>query len=153
MARSYVISYYGSVGNATNHQLGLYQGSATGTRPKLFEFGLGSYAVPVDQASRFTMQRSGVATPTGGAAGTPLIYPIDYADPAALVSAYYQATGGQTMQGILGDWPLHQKATYRWVASPGREYVVPNVAWQGLGLVVSGQSAAYATDLTIMWEE
>jgi hypothetical protein len=125
--------------------------TAAGVRAKLYEFTVSSGATPADNASKLQVVRSTTAAPTGGAA--PTIAPLDMADPAALASAYDAATGGETMSTVLMLVSVNQRATFRWVAAPTKEFVCPNTQYAGVGLQSLAQSAAYNLDLTIFWEE
>lgn len=151
MARSYSIQISAAVGSTSYHMLCEYMATAAGVRPKIFEFGIGASATPADQASRYLMARCTTAAPTGGAA--PTIGVLDFADPAALASAYDSATGGETMSTVLGMWSVNQRASFRWVAAPTKEFVTPNTQYAGCGLQVAAQTASYNVDLTLMWEE
>jgi hypothetical protein len=151
MARSYSIQFTGANGSTSYHQLMIYMATAAGVRPKIFEFSIGASGTPADYASRFLLARSSTAAPTGGAA--PTVGPLDFADPAALASAYDAATGGETMSTVLYMVSVNQRATYRWIAAPGKEFLVPNTQYAGLGLQIAAQSTAYNTDLSLLWEE
>ena len=151
MARSYSVQKSGAVGSASYHQLAIYMATAAGVRPKIFEFAVGSSASPADQASRYLIARSSTGAPTGGA--NPAIGPLDFADPAALATSYDSATGGETMSTVLMMFSVNLRATFRWVAAPTKEFVIPNTQYAGCGLQVAAQTAAYNVDLTLMWEE
>lgn len=151
MARSYSIQFTGANGNVGFPQLMIYMASAAGVRPKIFEFVIGSSAAPVDYSSRYQIARTITADPTGGAA--PTIGALDGADPAALASAYDSCTGGTTLSTILYMVAVNQRATFRWVAAPGKEFVVPNTIHVGAGIQIAAQSTAYNTDLSLLWEE
>jgi hypothetical protein len=151
MARSYSIVGSAAVGSASYHQLAIYAATAAGIRPKIYEFGIASSATPADQASRLCMVRSTTGAPTGGS--NPTAAPLDMADPAALATTYLSATGGETMSTQLMIVSVNQRATYRWVAAPGKEFVLPNTQYAGLGLQSLAQSASYNLDLSLFWEE
>ncbi len=135
--------------------LGIANNGAITARARVFEFALGSHATPVDQSSLIQILRTTTAVPTGG--GTPGIAYNDPADGAALASVYQASTGGATLvtASPLYSIGLHQKASFRWVASPGREFVNPITTLLGIGLYLpaGNQTAAYNEDMTFSWEE
>jgi hypothetical protein len=104
-------------------------------RAKIYDFTLGSEAVPADVANLWRLSRC--TAPGTNTAVTPS--PLDTAD-AACVTVAGQANSVEptyTSSGaiVLADTPLNQKATYRWIASPGGELVIPATASNGFGLL------------------
>jgi hypothetical protein len=151
MARSYGIQKTGAVGSTSYHQLAIYMATAAGVRPRIFEFSISASATPNDYSSRFLVVRSSTGAPTGGA--NPTIGPIDFADPAALATSYDSATGGETMATVLYMVSVNLRASFRWVAAPTKEFLVPNTQYAGCGIQVAAQSTTYNVDLTVLWEE
>jgi hypothetical protein len=135
--------------------LGIANAAAITARSRVFEFALSSHATPVDQSSLWSVMRTTTAVPTGGS--TPTIAYNDPADGVALATAYAASTGGATLvtAAPLYQIGLHQKASFRWVASSGREFVNPITTLLGIGIILrSGdQTAAYNGDATFCWEE
>jgi hypothetical protein len=135
--------------------LGIANSGAKTARERVFELMFGSHATPVDQSTAWQLLRTTTAVPTGG--GTPGIAYNDAADGAALADVYQLSTGGATLvtASPLLYVGLHQKATFRWVASPGREFVNAITTLLGIGIYVptASQTAAYNMDGTFMWEE
>jgi hypothetical protein len=154
MARSYSISKVLAGAPSTGGiALGIYMATAAGVRPKCFEYKLGSHATPADQATEFVMQRITTAAPTGGNAQGAGITALDPGDPVSLATAYDSSTGGAALSTVLDTVSLNLRATFRWVSAPGKEYVVPNTQYAGLGIVGAAQTADYAPDLNFQWEE
>ena len=152
MARSYAISYTGANGGVGYPQLGIGHTVASPTvRPRIFEWEFGSVATPADQASKVQITRWGTAAPTGGS--TPTIGVLDSLDPAAIAVPYAACTGGCTMGTIMMMVSINQRATFRWVAAPGKEIVLPALQYNGAGIQIASQSAAYNTECTLFWEE
>jgi len=91
------------------------------------------------------------ALPTGGTvtqAGNPL-------DPLELASEnkwYAANTGVGTKSTIMMSFGLNQRATFRWVAAPGKEIFTVATTLYGVGLFLV-QTSAYVCDATIYWEE
>jgi hypothetical protein len=152
MARSYAINVSAAVGSNSYPQLAIGHTVASPTvRPKIFEFDFGSHATPADQASEVAITRYTTAAPTGGT--TPTIGVLDPGDPSAVAVAYANATGGCTMSTILFMIAVNQRASFRWVAAPGKEFVIPATQYNGAGIQVVAQSASYNVDDTLYWEE
>lgn len=99
-------------------------------RHRLYDIAMGATGTPADNVLRYTLMRH-TAPPTVTAV-TPL--PLDPADPASVTTAGDDATneGTVTAASELIDIGLNQRATYRWVAAPGGEIVVPDTSNNGL---------------------
>lgn len=101
---------------------------------------------------RFELNRSTTA-PTGTAVtpGT-----RDPADAAAVTLAFSNLTvqGTNTAGQIQLTVPLNQQATFRWVAQPGDEIIVPATASNGIHVntPVSGNTPSAVVHMTI-WEQ
>ena len=124
---------------------------ATTVRPKLFDFMLGSPSTPADQAASWVIKRSTTAS-TGGTAVTPSA--LDPGDPAAISSAMVAPTmSAPTLSVILLQWAQNLRATFRWVAAPGKELVVPATASNGLTLLNPVLTSAFNVSMTLAFEE
>jgi len=148
MGRRYSIDGQG-LNTAAKSILGLV--SAATVRPRLYDLTVGSPAAVADNYGEYALQRftaAGTAT-----AVTPT--PLDPADPAALSSAgeNHTAEPTYTAGAILLRFALNQRATFRWVASPGAELVLPATAANGIGLQSLATSAAVIMDAVIHFEE
>ena len=125
--------------------------SATTIRPKIYDFLIGSDATPADQVAEYHWQRyTAAGTST---AKTPQA--LDPSDPAALASAGEAHTVEPTLtaNAILFAVPVNQRATFRWVAAPGGELVLPATAANGAGFIARTVSSAYNVVVTVYWEE
>ncbi len=103
----------------------------TTTRGRVYDFTVGSDATPADVALQFVAQRftaSGTGTPE-----TPR--PLDFDAPAGLLTAESNHTIEPTYTADLLLWRIaaNQRATYRWVAAPDGELMVPASADSGIG--------------------
>jgi hypothetical protein len=117
-------------------------------RFKLCEAIVGSDAATLGTSNfRFELQRS--TTAATGTAVTP--EPLDPADAAAvtLLKSSLTVQGTNTSGKIPLTIPLNQQATFRWVANPGFEIVVPASASNGLHLntPVSGNTPSAVASL------
>ena len=130
MSRNYTISGARAVSSPTKTLLTLIGG--TTNRPVLYDMILGSTATPADNALEFILQRCTAAGTS--TAITPA--PADTADPAAIATAGVNHTVEPTYTAgaILVDIAMNQRATQRWVPSPGREIKLPATASNGVGL-------------------
>lgn len=120
-------------------------------RAKLYDYTLGCGATPGDNAFVHILQRC-TTTPTG-AARTP--NSLDPADTLATTIQTFDtvtADGALTASAFLGRKALNQRATYRWVAAPYGELIIPATANNGIML---GLSAATTTsfDYDMNYEE
>lgn len=130
MARNYAITGSRAVASPTKTLLGLTGG--TTIRPVIFDVVVGSPATPADNALEFILQRyTAAGTST---AVTP--EPLDSGDPAAIATAGVNHTVEPTYTSgkIVLDLAMNQRATQRWVPSPGREIKLPATAANGVGL-------------------
>jgi hypothetical protein len=127
--------------------------SAATVRPKLYDLMLGSPSTPADQAASWTIRRSTTAS-TGGTAVTPVA--IEPADPASLASAMVAPSMSAptlTANAILLAWAQNLRATFRWVAAPGKEIVAPATAANGLTMMNPVLTGAFNVSFTLEFEE
>ena len=108
-------------------------------RGKISDISLGTNGTPADNAMEYDISRqtaAGTAT-----AATP--NPVDPADGVSSTVAALNATAEPTVTATSSVFQIavNQRATYRWVASPGSELVWP--ATNLAGLAVRAKSAAY----------
>lgn len=106
--------------------------STRARRLRVFDFIIGSEATPADAAILWTFQRcSAAGTSTG-------VTPVNL-DPASSTTEYdagenHTIEPTYTAGAILANVPLNQRATFRWVAAPGAEWVMPATAANGFGI-------------------
>lgn len=109
--------------------------TADATRPRrlrTYDFVVGSEATPADASILWTFRRC-------TAAGTNTsVTPINL-DPASATTEYdagenHTVEPTYTAGAILYNVPVNQRATYRWVAAPGGELVMPATASNGFGI-------------------
>jgi len=136
---------------STSASLGVVGADATRPRRgKWFDCIFGSEASPADNAFLYIVQRFTAAGTTSAVTPTPL----DPADAVTESDAGENATIEPTYTAnlVLLAIPLNQRATFRWVASPGKELVYPATASNGLGVQTTTASAV-AISATVMYEE
>jgi hypothetical protein len=98
----------------------------------VFDVILGSEATPADAAILWTFQRC-------SAAGTSTGVTPQNLDPGSSTTEYdagenHTIEPTYTAGAILLNVPLNQRATFRWVAAPGAEWVMPATASNGFGI-------------------
>ena len=145
MARRYSVDGQ-DTNTAATSILGLT--SAATIRPKVYDLVLGSDATPADNAAEYVLQRyTAAGTVT---AVTPKA--LDPGDPASLASAgeAHSAEPTYTADAIMLQFAVNQRATFRWVAAPGGEIVLPATAANGVGLQVIG-IAGSAVNVNVMF--
>lgn len=126
---------------------------ADATRPrrgKWYDIMFGSEATPADNAFQYIVQRcTALGTSTSV---TP--QPLDPADATTESDAGTNHTiePTYTSNAILLTVGLNQRATFRWVASPGCELVFPATASNGLG-IQTPTSSAVAISSTVHYVE
>ena len=149
MSRKYAVPF--SDTNTVNTTLGAINGVTT-VRPKIYDFIIGSSAAPADNAAKYVLQRfTALGTST---AVTPVA--LDPGDPAALAAAGQAHTvePTYTASAICLQVAFNQRATWRWVAAPGSEIVLPANTTNGVGILVTAVSGgSVLTDGTIYYEE
>lgn len=129
---------------------------ATTTRVKMYELVHGSRGTPADNSAVFVVARL-TNTPSTGTALTET--PLDVAEVAAKAAATSGAKGttfttAPTVGNTYLTYGLNMRASFRWIASPGCEFVASAAAtdgWDFHSLVQN--AAAFAVDATMYWEE
>jgi hypothetical protein len=149
MARRYSVAVQ-DTNTAATTQVGIT--SAATVRPRIYDIIVGSDATPADNAAEYNLQRyTAAGTSTSF---TPVA--LDPADPASLSSAGFNHSvePTYTANAILLEWAQNQRATFRWVAAPGGEIVLPATAANGAGIqTITVAGSAVNTNFTIHFEE
>ena len=126
-------------------------GATTLRKAWVYDVTFGTDGTPADNTVTYKIDRQ---TSTGTrSAATPA--PLDSADAAALITAGVNTTIEPTVTSAtqLLEIATNQRATYRWVAAPGGELVVPATNVAGLG--GRAKSPAYASTAVAtvhLWE-
>ena len=136
---------------STAYKTALRVTGGTGGRTRLFDLLIGASGTPADNALTWTLMRH-TAAPTDTAV-TPT--PLDPADVAARAAAGENASaeGTVTAGSELLELPINQRASYRWVASPGGELVIPATASNGISGRVKSAAYTGAAEATIQFNE
>lgn len=119
-------------------------------RAKVFDFMFGSDGTPADNVIDLVVRRHTTA-PTSTAV---VADSLDPADPAAITTCGENVTAEPTFAGTgLMELPVNQRASYRWVAAPGGELVIPDTANAGIAFRHNGAVAAGNFNMTVHFEE
>jgi hypothetical protein len=123
----------------------------TTTRAWIYDILVGSDATPADLAGQFDVIR-GTVSGTGTAV-TPRA--LDPGNPAALLAGEGGTFSGQTKtaNSAMLSFGLNQRATFRWVAPPGGELVVPATSDNWVGVESIGHGGTPNINCTIHWQE
>lgn len=117
--------------------------AASPRRAKIYDYTIGSGATPGDNAFVHIVQRC--TTAGTGTALTPTA--LDSADTLASTIVVKDTTTVDptlTANAFLGRKALNQRATFRWVAAPYGEIIIPATASNG---VILGLGTASTTDM------
>jgi hypothetical protein len=131
--------------------LALTAATATLTRGKIYDILVGTNGTPADNYMEFDLSRqtaAGTSTAT-----TP--NPLELGDRAAgtVGSANFTAEGTITAASSVFYLGLNQRASYRWVASPGGEFVIPNTNLAGFACRARSGAYTGTSTVTMMHEE
>jgi hypothetical protein len=118
---------------------------------KIHQLMLGSDAAPADIATRFNVLRHTAA----GAAGTAVVEkPVD---PQSAAAACNLRGGTMTEPTYEADFlleiPLNQRATFTWIANPGRELRTVVGSANGIGVRSISSGATPNIGCTLGWDE
>lgn len=122
-------------------------------RAHLFELILGSDATPADVASEFVINRT-TSVGSGGTALTEVpLDPLTVAATAAGIGGTFGGAPTTTSNTELLQIAKNQRATFRWIASPGREILSIATANNGLQLFCIGSTGTPNYNFTMQWFE
>ena len=125
-----------------------------GSRFRVYDFTSGfTLASPSDNLLTVTADRFG--TTDDGTGDAEVGAPLDTADAAfsgnILVNHTIEPASYLTTE--LWNIAQHMRATYRWVAAPGKELVMPNTANTGIGFFTLHASAVPVHQLGVFFSE
>lgn len=138
---------------AANVQTVAYVGAAAASprRAKIYDWTLGCGASPADNAFTHIGQRC--TTAGTGTAGTPnSLDPADTLASTIVVKDTMTADPTLTASAFVFRKALNQRATFRWVAAPYGEIIIPATASNGVALGLSA-STTTSFDYDVHFEE
>jgi hypothetical protein len=126
--------------------------ATTLTRAKIYELIFSQGGTPADNVIEWLVRRFS-AVGTEGAGVTPT--PLDADAPAAQLDAGedHSAEPTYTAATELLDFDLNQRATFRFVAAPGGEFIVPATASAGIGMTPISSGYSGIANVSAHWEE
>jgi len=140
----------GRTAAGTNLTIVLVAGIAT-ARPSVHQVIIGSDATPADVATKFQVLRHTVAA-TGGTAQT--VRPADPGGTSGLCTALQGTMTEPTYEASpLLEIALNQRATYTWIANPGREIKAPLGTAAGVGVRSIASGGVPNINCSIAWDE
>lgn len=125
--------------------------AASPRRAKVYDLFFGCESTAADNAFLWQVQRC----TTAGTAGTnPTPNSLDPGDSLATTIVCGQAhSADPTGATVLMSIPLNQRATFRWVAAPGSEIMIPATAVNGVKFETPTASAAVGITCAALFEE
>lgn len=154
MAEKFVTKAEAVASGTDKTLINLFNPTATPTRRgKIFDLVVGSVASPADQAAKFELTRT-TAVGTEGSGFTP-----HNLDPGGPAGAYDSGIGAFSVEPTYTSnkellvFSLNQRATFRFVASPGAEFVLAATQNHGAGLKTGSSTSTQAHEATIFFEE
>jgi hypothetical protein len=105
--------------------------AASMRRAKLYDIMFGSSATPGDTAANWIVQRCTTA-PTATAVTPNALDPADTLARTIVANGAVTVDATLTANAFLLNVPLNQRATFRWVAAPYGELLIPATASNGL---------------------
>lgn len=126
---------------ASNVQGVLYLTAAAANmrRARVYDWTLGCGAAPADNAFIHIIQRCTTAATATGLTPNALD-PADTLASTIVAQDTVTADGTLTANAFLARKPLNQRATFRWVAAPYGEILIPATATNGIMLGLSAAS-------------
>ena len=157
----YVASGVNTLTTVADTALTVTGNASTAHRMWLYDIMFGNHGTPADLVSTYLVGQ--VSAPGTGTGVTPTLLEPG-ADRAAQAVANFNHTTEPTYtdtgtdlavpaQGDLLRVPLNHRATYRWVAPPGGEYVSAAVTTDGWGGKTDHASAVTDYNFTFSWIE
>ena len=149
MSRQYAVTHETAAGSTLTLLEIVNPGTAA--RGWIYDLTIGSDATPADLAGQFDVIR-GTVSGTGTAVTARA---LDPANPAATMAPEGGTFTGQTKtaSSALLSVGLNQRATFRWVAAPGGEFVIPATADSWVGIECIAHGGTPNINATMMWQE
>lgn len=129
----------------------LLAAAASPRRARIYDWTIGCGASPADNAFIHIAQRCTTA-PTGSAKTPNALDPADTLASTIVTDDTITVDGTLTAAAFLARKALNQRATFRWVAAPYGELLIPATANNGIMLGLSAASTS-TMDYDAMYEE
>ena len=151
MSAKYSASGSQNLASSAITALGLSAATASLRRAFISEFMIGDVGTPADNAVLHTAQRFSAA-----GTSTPVVPTrLDLADPESdtVAGENHSAEPTYTATEELLEIPMNTRATFRWVAAPGYELIIPATNAAGIGWHALHASATTEWRVTAAWRE
>ncbi len=122
------------------------------SRAKVYDILISSGATPADQAANIEVMRT-TAVGTEGSGYVPVKLDPDGPTSNFDSGVSHSAEPTETALSRMLAFSLNQRATFRWVAAPGSEIILPATTNNGINLVRRTSTAAYVIDAVILFNE
>ncbi len=135
----YNVSFVDAISTGYLTAASLVRGAAK--RAFMSEMLIGINGTMSDEVADWRIRR---ITTDGGTSSAVTPNPVDGADGVAITAGAenYTIESTITADSELLEATIHRRATYRWVAQPGKELVIPDTAGGGLAFEILAPSAA-----------
>jgi len=148
---SKIYSIVGPSASSTGPKTAVTVVATIAIRPMVNEFELGSSTTPADVAAVIVVARF---TAAGTAGSSPTPNPLDPADVASVSTGGITHSAEPTYAAThLMDLPINQRATFRWVAQDGREFIAPATAANGIGIQMNTAGTALVLNASMLFRE
>ena len=123
----------------------------TAVRARIYDLVMGHASAPADTAIRWEVARA--TTSATGTAAVEVSLDTDGPDAECLVEEEVTVGPTVTADNQLLDMDLNQRATFRWIAAPDAEFMVPASATGAIFFNASSATYTGIARITVMWEE
>ena len=146
-----VVGQQGTPATTDAGVVGVVMDSGLTVRPRIFDLIVASSASAADNSASFELTRG----TTAGTATTvaPILLDPAEAGPVADGRDAYTTNPTHAAEDIVLQFALNQRATFRWVAAPGSEFVLPATANNCLFLDTPVVNSMGALVSTILFKE
>jgi len=126
-------------------------GATTLRKCWIYDMMFGADGSPGDTVITYQADRQ--STAGTGTAATPSLQETTDAASLMTVAVNHTAEPTAVSNSVLVGVPINQRASHRWVASPGGELVVPATTANGIGLRAKSPTYASTCAATVWWWE
>jgi len=141
-----------AIANTVNVTIQTLVGTAA-VKPRIIEVGVGSAVAPVDQAARYTIERT-TAMGTLTALTEEKVSETEDPAPAGIATGRAVTTEPTYTGQPIWQVPLHQRPTYRWLCYDiERALGLPASTTNGVGMITRAVTTAFNIDPIIYWVE
>lgn len=126
--------------------------AASPRRAKVYDILVGSEATPADNSFLWQFQRCTTAGTAGSAVTPQSLDPADTLASTIVCGQAHSVNPTLTANAFLLSLGLNQRASFRWVAAPGGELMIPATASNGIG-IITPTAGLVAVSVTAHFDE